>query len=258
MAFSLCFCVLALPRSPPLRIALSDGEKELNSHLSCSLSFSNPDPTGGAVFFDGRDLRQLNLRWLRQRMGLVSQARIHGYAPDIRGIRTTSNTAADGLLSSPALRERIYAFRNRLISSHVSAPSLFPSQEPTLFSTTIYENILYGREGASREDVEAAALAANAAEFISRLPEKYEAQVGERGVQMSGGQKQRIAIARAVLRNPAVLLLDEATSALDSESERLVQAALDQLMVGRTSIVIAHRLSTIRNADQIAVVGNVR
>lgn len=106
--------------------------------------------------------------------------------------------------------------------------------------------------------MEAAAAAANAAEFVSRLPEKYEAQVGERGVQMSGGQKQRIAIARAVLRNPAVLLLDEATSALDSESERLVQAALDKLMVGRTSVVIAHRLSTIRNADQIAVIGQAR
>lgn len=169
----------------------------------CAPSAPAADPASGSLFFDGRDLRQLNLRWLRQRMGLVSQ-------------------------------------------------------EPTLFSTTIYENILYGREGATREEVEAAAAAANALEFIARLPEGFEAQVGERGVQMSGGQKQRIAIARAVLRNPAVLLLDEATSALDSESERLVQAALDQLMVGRTSLVIAHRLSTIRNADQIAVVGLVR
>ena len=128
------------------------------------------------------------------------------------------------------------------------------SQEPALFSTSIRENILFGREGASAEEVEAAARAANAHDFVSRLPQGYDTQVGERGVQMSGGQKQRIAIARAVLRSPRVLLLDEATSALDSESERLVQAALDTLMVGRTSIVIAHRLSTIRDAGCIAVV----
>jgi ATP-binding cassette subfamily B (MDR/TAP) protein 1 len=158
------------------------------------------DPTTGGVFLDGTDLRQLNLRWVRQHLGLVSQ-------------------------------------------------------EPSLFATTIGQNICYGCVGkaASPEELEAAARAANAFDFIKKLPEGFETQVGERGVQLSGGQKQRIAIARAVLRNPAVLLLDEATSALDSESERLVQSALDRLMRGRTSVVIAHRLSTIRDADCITV-----
>ena len=129
------------------------------------------------------------------------------------------------------------------------------SQEPALFSTSIGENIAYGREGATHAEIEAAAAAANAAEFIGRLPLGYSTPCGERGVQLSGGQKQRVAIARAVLRNPRILLLDEATSALDSESERVVQAALDALIAagGRTSIIIAHRLSTVRDADCITV-----
>jgi ATP-binding cassette subfamily B (MDR/TAP) protein 1 len=114
-------------------------------------------------------------------------------------------------------------------------------QEPSLFATTIYENILYGREGASESEVINAAKAANAHNFISALPNGYKTAVGERGVQLSGGQKQRVAIARAVLKDPAILLLDEATSALDSESERVVQAALDSLMRGRTTVLIAHR-----------------
>jgi ATP-binding cassette subfamily B (MDR/TAP) protein 1 len=131
------------------------------------------------------------------------------------------------------------------------------SQEPALFSTSIGDNIAYGREGATQEEIEAAAAAANAADFIKRLPLGYGTPCGERGVQLSGGQKQRVAIARAVLRNPRILLLDEATSALDSESERVVQAALDALIAagGRTSIIIAHRLSTIRDADCITVLG---
>ncbi|KAG2428639.1 hypothetical protein HXX76_011345 [Chlamydomonas incerta] len=128
------------------------------------------------------------------------------------------------------------------------------SQEPTLFATTIYENIAIGAKEASAEEVEAAARAANAHTFISNLPQGYETQVGERGVQLSGGQKQRIAIARAILKSPKVMLLDEATSALDTRSEALVQAALDRLVVGRTTVVVAHRLSTIKNADSIAVV----
>ena len=128
------------------------------------------------------------------------------------------------------------------------------SQEPALFATTIYENILYGRESATEQEVHAAAMAANAHNFISALPESYNTQVGERGVQLSGGQKQRVAIARAVLKDPAILLLDEATSALDAESEKIVQEALDRLMQGRTSVIVAHRLSTIRNADSIAVI----
>ncbi|KAK9272503.1 hypothetical protein L1049_002876 [Liquidambar formosana] len=130
------------------------------------------------------------------------------------------------------------------------------SQEPVLFATTIKENILFGKEEAEMEEVVEAAKASNAHNFISQLPLAYETQVGERGVQMSGGQKQRIAIARAIIKAPRILLLDEATSALDSESERVVQEALDKAAVGRTTIIIAHRLSTIRNADIIAVVQN--
>ncbi|CAN1238814.1 ABC transporter B family member 15 [Linum grandiflorum] len=130
------------------------------------------------------------------------------------------------------------------------------SQEPALFATSIKENILFGKEDASVEEVVEAAKAANAHTFISQLPQGYDTQVGERAVQMSGGQKQRIAIARAVIKAPMILLLDEATSALDSESERVVQAALDKAAVGRTTIIIAHRLSTVCNADLIAVVQN--
>ncbi|KAF5189418.1 Abc transporter b family member [Thalictrum thalictroides] len=128
------------------------------------------------------------------------------------------------------------------------------NQEPALFATTILENILYGKPDATFSEVEAAATAANAHSFITLLPNGYNTQVGERGVQLSGGQKQRIAIARAMLKNPKILLLDEATSALDAGSESIVQEALDRLMVGRTTIVIAHRLSTIRNVDTIAVI----
>lgn len=126
-------------------------------------------------------------------------------------------------------------------------------QETLLFGTTIRENILYGRLDASEAELIAAARSANAHEFITQLPKGYDTQVGERGVKLSGGQRQRIAIARAILKDPCILLLDEATSSLDSESEGLVQEALDRLMTGRTSIVIAHRLSTIQNANRIAV-----
>lgn len=126
-------------------------------------------------------------------------------------------------------------------------------QDVMLFGGTIYENIVYGKPNASREEVVNAAEKANALKFIESFPDKFETIVGERGIQLSGGQKQRIAIARAVIKNPAILVLDEATSALDSESELLVQEALDDLMKNRTSIVIAHRLSTIRNADKIIV-----
>ncbi|CAK9214067.1 unnamed protein product [Sphagnum troendelagicum] len=159
------------------------------------------DPTSGVVTVDGKDIRTVKLRQLRQHIGLVQQ-------------------------------------------------------EPSLFATTIYENILYGREGASESEVINAAKAANAHNFISALPNGYKTAVGERGVQLSGGQKQRVAIARAVLKDPAILLLDEATSALDSESERVVQAALDSLMRGRTTVLIAHRLSTIRNVDTIAFISD--
>ncbi|XP_036792944.1 ATP-dependent translocase ABCB1-like isoform X1 [Oncorhynchus mykiss] len=159
------------------------------------------DPDSGEITLDGRDIRTLNVKWLRENMGIVSQ-------------------------------------------------------EPVLFGTTIAENIRYGREDATDEDIERAVREANAYDFISKLPDKLNTMVGERGAQLSGGQKQRIAIARALVKNPKILLLDEATSALDTQSESVVQAALDKARAGRTTIVIAHRLSTIRTADVIAGFSN--
>jgi ABC-type multidrug transport system fused ATPase/permease subunit len=129
-------------------------------------------------------------------------------------------------------------------------------QDVILFAGTIKDNIAYGKPNASDEEIEEAARKANAYNFIESFPDKFATLVGERGIQLSGGQRQRIAIARAVLKDPSILVLDEATSSLDSESEHLVQEALDKLMVGRTSIVIAHRLATIRNADKIVVLQN--
>jgi subfamily B ATP-binding cassette protein MsbA len=126
-------------------------------------------------------------------------------------------------------------------------------QETLLFNGTIYENILYGKLDASSESVIAAAKAANAHNFIMEMPRQYDTPIGERGAKLSGGQRQRIAIARAILKNPSILILDEATSALDTESEALVQEALNKLMIGRTSLVIAHRLSTVQKADLILV-----
>ncbi|CAA7032094.1 unnamed protein product [Microthlaspi erraticum] len=161
------------------------------------------DTVAGEILIDGVSIRELQVKWLRSQMGLVSQ-------------------------------------------------------EPALFATSIEENILFGKEDASIDEVVEAATASNAHDFISQFPHGYKTQVGVRGVQMSGGQKQRIAIARAIIKSPAILLLDEATSALDSESERVVQEALDNASLGRTTIVIAHRLSTIRNADVIYVVDNGR
>ncbi|KAJ8772768.1 hypothetical protein K2173_027945 [Erythroxylum novogranatense] len=156
------------------------------------------EPTSGKILLDGHDLKTLQLKWLREQMGLVSQ-------------------------------------------------------EPALFCATIADNIIFGKESASMDQILQAAKAANAHTFIQNFPDGYQTQVGEGGTQLSGGQKQRIAIARAVLRNPKVLLLDEATSALDAESELLVQQALDEIMSERTTIVVAHRLSTIRGVDTILV-----
>uniref|UniRef100_A0A8C6UZX2 ATP binding cassette subfamily B member 1 n=1 Tax=Neogobius melanostomus TaxID=47308 RepID=A0A8C6UZX2_9GOBI len=155
------------------------------------------DPLEGSICVDDHDIRSLNIRYLREMIGVVSQ-------------------------------------------------------EPVLFATTISENIRYGRTDVTLQEIEQAAKEANAYDFIMNLPDRFETLVGDRGTQMSGGQKQRIAIARALVRNPKILLLDEATSALDAESETIVQAALDKVRMGRTTIVVAHRLSTIRNADVIA------
>jgi len=131
-------------------------------------------------------------------------------------------------------------------------------QDPVVFSANAWENIAYGRPDATREEIRRAADAAAASAFLDRLPQGFDTFLGEKGVRLSGGQRQRIAIARAVLRNPAILLLDEATSALDAESERLVQEALERLMAGRTTLVIAHRLSTILGADRIVVMDRGR
>ncbi|XP_010915424.3 putative ABC transporter B family member 8 [Elaeis guineensis] len=157
------------------------------------------DANEGVVKIDGVDIKRLQLKWIRQKMGLVSQ-------------------------------------------------------DHALFGTSVKENILFGKPDATMDEIYAAAMTANAHNFIRQLPEGYDTKVGERGALLSGGQKQRIAIARAIIKNPAILLLDEATSALDSESEKLVQNALDQASMGRTTLVVAHKLSTIKNADQIAVV----
>ncbi|RWW75156.1 hypothetical protein BHE74_00016838 [Ensete ventricosum] len=176
------------------------------------------EPQRGQILLDGHDIKDLDLKWLRQQIGLVNQ-------------------------------------------------------EPALFATSIRENILYGKDDATIDEIAQSAKLSEAINFIKHLPDRYETQVidsgcsfgvgtqhhkrllvGERGVQLSGGQKQRIAISRAILKNPSILLLDEATSALDAESERSVQEALDRVMIGRTTVVVAHRLSTIRNADIIAVV----
>jgi ATP-binding cassette subfamily B (MDR/TAP) protein 1 len=143
----------------------------------------------------------------------------------------------------------IKTYNLRALRQHIG----LVSQEPTLFAGTIKENIMYGTKTASEAEVENAARSANAHDFISNLGNGYDTRCGERGVQLSGGQKQRIAIARAILKNPAILLLDEATSALDSQSEKVVQEALERVMVGRTSVVVAHRLSTIQNCDLIMV-----
>ncbi|KAA8537503.1 hypothetical protein F0562_027111 [Nyssa sinensis] len=156
------------------------------------------DPASGMVLIDGFDIKSLNLRSLRLKIGLVQQ-------------------------------------------------------EPALFSTTIYDNIKYGNGQATEIEIMKAAKAANAHGFISRMPEGYQTQVGDRGVQLSGGQKQRVAIARAILKDPSIILLDEATSALDTASEKQVQEALNKLMENRTTILVAHRLSTIQDADSIAV-----
>jgi ATP-binding cassette subfamily B protein len=131
-------------------------------------------------------------------------------------------------------------------------------QDTVLFNDTILYNIRYGRPEASDEEVHAAARAAHIHDFISSLPKGYETQVGERGLKLSGGEKQRVAIARALLKNPRILIFDEATSALDSRSEKAIQAELERIAQGRTTLVIAHRLSTVMDADQILVLGHGR
>lgn len=170
------------------------------------------------------------------------------------------STISSLLLNYYTIREGAILFDNHSIDTievkNLRSQMAIVPQEVILFSGTIQENIAYGKPDATHEEIREAARQANALEFIESFPDQFNTEVGDRGIQLSGGQKQRIAIARAVLKDPAILILDEATSALDSESEKLVQEALDKLMVGRTSIVIAHRLSTIRKADKIIVIDN--
>jgi len=153
---------------------------------------------------------------------------------------------------SGSISTGVYNVRDLDLQSWRKSLALVP-QDVLLFGGTIGENISYGKTDATEEEIIQAAKEANAWEFISQFPEGLETKVGDRGIQLSGGQRQRVAIARALLKDPQLLILDEATSALDSESERLVQEALERLMKGRTSVVIAHRLSTIRKAHQIVV-----
>uniref|UniRef100_A0A803LET6 Uncharacterized protein n=1 Tax=Chenopodium quinoa TaxID=63459 RepID=A0A803LET6_CHEQI len=157
------------------------------------------DPHSGQILIDGINLKEFQLRWIRQKIGLVSQ-------------------------------------------------------EPVLFASSIRDNIAYGKDGATEEEIRVASELANASKFIDKLPQGLDTLVGEHGTQLSGGQKQRVAIARAILKDPRILLLDEATSALDAESERIVQEALDRIMTNRTTIIVAHRLSTVRNSSMIAVI----
>jgi ATP-binding cassette subfamily B protein len=131
-------------------------------------------------------------------------------------------------------------------------------QDPVIFSANAWENIRYGRPDATNEEVRKAADAAQATEFLERMPDGFNSFLGEKGMRLSGGQRQRLSIARALLRDPGILLLDEATSALDAENERIVQAALERLMTGRTTLIIAHRLATVVNADRICVIDQGR
>ena len=151
-----------------------------------------------------------------------------------------------------------WAWAARLAATTSSSVASLVPQETILFGGTILDNIRYGDSEATEEKVVAASRAAHAHDFIMSFPDQYQTIVGEKGINVSGGQRQRIAIARAIVKNPRILLLDEATSALDSESERLVQEALEQLMKGRTTFVIAHRLTTIQRADRILVLNKGR
>ncbi len=156
-----------------------------------------------------------------------------------------------------ALRINGHDLRSLTQDSLRAAIGIVP-QDTVLFNDTLYYNIHYGRPGASREEVEAAARAAQLEDFIRQLPDGYDTRVGERGLKLSGGEKQRVAIARALLKNPAILIFDEATSALDSRTEKAIQAQIELAAEGRTALVIAHRLSTIMNADEIIVLDKGR
>ncbi|MDQ3427367.1 MAG: ABC transporter transmembrane domain-containing protein [Gemmatimonadota bacterium] len=222
-----------------------------------------PVPVGGRVAFEGVYFRYQNdhsLPWTLEGIDLA------GEPGEVIALVGPSGGGKTTLVS---LLPRFWDVdRGRVLLDGVDVRSLrladlrgavgVVPQEPALFSGTVRENIAYARPGASPEEVEAAARAAHAHEFIERLPLRYDTLVGERGVKLSGGQRQRVAIARAILKDPAVLVLDEATSSLDTESERLIEDALTKLLVGRTTLIIAHRLSTVRRADRLLVVDRGR
>lgn len=174
------------------------GPSGIGKSTLCSLIPRFYEVTGGRILIDGKDIRKLQMKSLREHIGVVQQ-------------------------------------------------------DVYLFAGSVYDNIVYGRPGASREEVIEAAKNANAHEFIMELPQGYDTDIGQRGIRLSGGQKQRLSIARVFLKNPPILIFDEATSALDNESEKVVQESLEKLAANRTTFVIAHRLTTIRNAEQILV-----
>jgi subfamily B ATP-binding cassette protein MsbA len=222
-----------------------------------------PSPVRGRVAFEGvwfRYQRSPSLPWTLEQIDLhCAPGEILALVGPSGGGKTTLVSLLPRFWDADRGRVLLDGIdvRNLHLSELRGAIGIVP-QEPALFSGTIRENIAYARPGASQTDIELAARAAHAHEFIEHLPQGYETLVGERGVKLSGGQRQRVAIARAVLKNPAVLILDEATSNLDTESERLIEDALGKLLVGRTTLIIAHRLSTVRRADRLVVLDRGR
>jgi subfamily B ATP-binding cassette protein MsbA len=222
-----------------------------------------PRPVKGSVTFDGAAFRYLedtSLPWTLDRIDLrVAPGEVVALVGPSGGGKTTLVSLLPRFWDVDRGRVLLDGIdvRSLRLADLREAVGVVP-QEPALFSGTVRENIAYARPGASAAEVESAARAAHAHEFIERLPQGYDTVVGERGVKLSGGQRQRVAIARAILKDPAVLVLDEATSNLDAESERLIEDALEKLLVGRTTLIIAHRLSTVRRADRLVVVDHGR
>ena len=240
-------------------IELLEEEPEI---LAPANAISMPDPSQGRVYFDGVTFHYPS----RPDMPALVD-----FTLDIKAGETVALVGPSGAGKSTVFQLLLRFYdpeMGRVVVDDVNVSSADPQnvrqrmalvpQDPVLFGTDGWENIRFGRPEASNEDVRLAADAAAASEFLDELPNGFGTFLGEKGMRLSGGQRQRISIARAVLRDPAILLLDEATSALDAENERLVQTALEKLMVGRTTLIIAHRLATVLNADRIAVIDKGR
>ncbi|MEZ7844929.1 MAG: ABC transporter transmembrane domain-containing protein [Rhodospirillales bacterium] len=240
-------------------IELLEEEPEI---LAPANAISMPDPSQGRVHFDGVTFHYPS----RPDMPALVD-----FTLDIKAGETVALVGPSGAGKSTVFQLLLRFYdpeMGRVVVDDVNVSSADPQnvrqrmalvpQDPVLFGTDGWENIRFGRPEASNEDVRLAADAAAASEFLDELPNGFGTFLGEKGMRLSGGQRQRISIARAVLRDPAILLLDEATSALDAENERLVQTALEKLMVGRTTLIIAHRLATVLNADRIAVIDKGR